>query len=138
MTPNSSALAKIIGLFLVTLVIGAVMGAAITGHYVRARIDKISSLREPEGFMREVMNVIGSDDPQQIAQIEPIVWQYSEEFTQEIDTTRRDLINIIDRLGRELEPHLTEDQRQSLVARRAALRARISDRIGEALPEPGN
>ncbi len=128
MTQRSSAFAKTLGLLVATLLIGALLGAAMVGHVVRTRLAQASDLATAEGFSRQILTLVDPQDPSQDAAIRPILDRHGEEVSAVIDGARADINRIIERLDGELEPLLTPEQLKRLRDRRALLRRRV-DRL---------
>lgn len=132
MKTRSHALAKSLAILLVTLLIGMLAGASITGAVVRHRLDNLRSLTDGEGFAALIIEVIEPVSEQQRATIEPLIKDVGEEIEDVVDLTRLEIYLTIEGMEETLKPHLTDEQLKRLQDRRREVRERYRRR---RLPE---
>ena len=126
MSRQSSITAKTFVLLFSTLLIGALMGAAITGHFVRTRLAAINAYASVDGFEGQIIALLRPMDTEQLTIVQPIIREHAQVFTDKISQSKLDIVAIMDNLEADLGPHLTQTQRQTLQHRRAKLRQRLN------------
>lgn len=134
MSIRAGATAKTIGLLLATLLVGALLGAAITGHVVRKRVATFNSFTSADGFSTQLMEFVDPVDAEQRTAIAPIIDRHGAAFAGVIDETRGELTQIMDDLERSLAPHLNAEQLEKIRDRRKTLRDRL-DRLPQESAE---
>lgn len=112
---------------LVTLLIGALIGASITGMIVRNRLENARQFAHADGYTRLVESIVEPTSAEQGEAIRPIVSRAGEDIEQIVGDSRTEINQRFEQMERELEPHLTEAQRDKLRDRHALVRGRYSD-----------
>ncbi len=135
MNRRSSALIKSLTIMLITLVIGALAGSAITGAIVRNRLEAVRSFANSDGFSQQFLEVVEPLTDEQRAQIEPFVESAGDDIQEVIGITRLELFLIIQRLEEDIQPFLTEDQLMQLQDRREEVRRQFGERRAPEVPD---
>ncbi|MGB2220315.1 MAG: hypothetical protein ACPH4G_08685 [Henriciella sp.] len=125
MTKRASPLAKSLTILTITLLIGALAGAAITGALVRSRLDNARAFSTNDGFTRQFIELLEPLSNEQRSVIKPIITRSGQEMQDVMSVTRLEFFRIVEALESDLEPHLTEKQRIRLEARRREMRERL-------------
>lgn len=125
MTKRVGPLAKSLTILTITLLIGALAGAAITGALVRSRLDNARAFSTNDGFTQQFIELLEPLSNEQRSVIEPIIAGSGQEMQDVMSVTRLEIFRIVEALDSDLEPHLTEKQRIRLEARRREMRERL-------------
>lgn len=120
-----SALSRSIVILIFTLMMGALVGAALTGVIVRHRLDEIRAFTTAEGFSPQFLDVLEPLTEEQRKKVEPLVSAAGKDIQDVIKLTRLELFLIIERLEDDLHPHLTKEQRIQLQQQREITRRRF-------------
>ena len=112
---------------LVTLLIGALIGASITGLIVRNRLENARQFAHAEGYTRLIESIVEPTSAEQGEAIRTIASRAGQDIEQIVRDGRIEINQRFEQMERELEPHLTEAQRDKLRDRRALVRGRYSD-----------
>ena len=112
---------------LVTLVIGALIGASITGMIVRNRLENARQFAHAEGYIRLIESIVEPTSAEQGEAIRPIVSRAGEDIEQIVRDGRAEINQRFEQMERELEPQLTEAQQDKLRDRHTLVRGRYSD-----------
>ncbi|MEM8917791.1 MAG: hypothetical protein AAGE37_02940 [Pseudomonadota bacterium] len=112
-------------ILITTLLIGALIGAAVTGMFVRNRLETARQFTQAEGYKALINNVIAPVTAGQKAQIDPIISRAGKEVEAIFGETRAALNQNFEKMQQELEPHLTPEQLKNLQERREMVRQRF-------------
>jgi|GEM_PF-5550373 len=112
---------------LVTLLIGALIGGSITGMIVRNRLENARQFAQAEGYTQLIESIVEPTSAEQEETIRPFVSSAGEDIEQIVRDGRIEINQRFEQMERELEPHLTEAQRDKLRDRHALVRGRYSD-----------
>ena len=108
---------KSIALLVATLLLGIVLGAVLNAWWARERFERLRRLRTPGGFEQIVTRSLEPTSPEQRQQIEAVVGRTA----QRLDSLRArhwDVVRAtVDSMRVDLEPILTDEQRESLTRR---------------------
>lgn len=104
---------KTILIILVTLIIGVIIGALVTGAFARHRVRRFMSMREPEHLVTRIERIIGPDESQREA-VREILRRHSEQFLQIHSQFEGEMLALRDSLKKDLEPILTDEQKARL------------------------
>lgn len=126
MNSRPRPLAKSLSILLITLVIGALLGAALTGALVRKRLDSLTALGSPGAFVAELLTVLEPTSDEQRAAITPILRRTGTEIETLLEETRGRFNATMERMSLELAQHLSPEQKQKLRERRNRMRERYS------------
>ncbi|MEM1403416.1 MAG: hypothetical protein AAGG55_08805 [Pseudomonadota bacterium] len=118
---------KALGALVITLLIGALLGAALVGTAMRQRSIMFLQFSTPEGFTERVLSIVEPVSDEQLKTILPIVQAHGEEVYAKIRESRATLIDIGQSLSDELQPHLSEEQKKRLAERRAENLRRVAE-----------
>lgn len=130
MRPPSKALVKSLSILLATLLIGALIGASVTGAIVRQRLDTVRAFASSDGFTAQLIKVIEPVSDQQQAAIEPLLRQAGRDIEDVVGVTRVEIFLVMEGLETALADHLTEAQLQRLRDRRQQVRMQYQGRRG--------
>ena len=113
-------LKKPIFLGIVILIVGLIFGALVSSFFISDRRDG----RSPDGrriskehFKKRMMRVIDPDEDQ-FDKIDPIIDKYAERTSEITDKYFEEFSSILDSMRIELEPILTDKQKERLQERR--------------------
>ncbi len=104
---------KTVLVILITLIIGMVIGALITGAFTRHRIGRFMSMREPGRLGAHVERIIDPDESQREA-VRAILQRHSEQFLKLHSRFEGEMLALRDSLKKDLDPILTEEQKARL------------------------
>ena len=130
MRSTSKALVKPLSILLATLLIGALIGASVTGAIVRQRLDTVRAFASSDGFTAQLVKVIEPVSDEQQAAIEPLLRQAGRDIEDVVGVTRVEIFLVMEGLETALADHLTETQLQRLRDRRKQVRMQYQDRRG--------
>lgn len=130
MRPTSKALIKSLSILLATLLIGALIGASVTGAIVRQRLDTVRAFASSDGFTAQLIKVIEPVSDQQQATIEPLLRQAGRDIEDVVGVTRVEIFLVMEGLETALADHLTEAQLQRLRDRRQQVRMQYQGHRG--------
>lgn len=130
MRSTSKALVKPLSILLATLLIGALIGASVTGTIVRQRLDTVRAFASSDGFTAQLIKVIEPVSDEQQAAIEPLLRQAGRDIEDVVGVTRVEIFLVMEGLETVLADHLTEAQLQRLRDRRKQVRMQYQDRRG--------
>lgn len=130
MRPTSKALIKSLSILLATLLIGALIGASVTGAIVRQRLDTVRAFASSDGFTAQLIKVIEPVSDQQQAAIEPLLRQAGRDIEDVVGVTRVEIFLVMEGLETALADHLTEAQLQRLRDRRQQVRMQYQSHRG--------
>ena len=112
---------------LVSMLIGALIGASITGMIVRNRLENAWQFAHAEGYTRLIESIVEPTSAEQGEAIRPIVSRAGEDIEQIVRDGRAEINQRFEQMERELEPHLTEAQQDKLRDRHTLVRGRYRD-----------
>ena len=104
---------KYTALFVVTLLIGFVIGFLVQGAVTRARIEKVKNTFTERGMNREFMRVL-RPTPEQMEQIRPALKEYAGEKRELMQEYRKDQHELFLDFRKKIDPYLTPEQKQRL------------------------
>lgn len=130
MKSTSKALVKPLSILLATLLIGALIGASVTGAIVRQRLDTVRAFASSDGFTAQLIKVIEPVSDQQQAAIEPLLRQAGRDIEDVVGVTRVEIFLVMEGLETALADHLTEAQLQRLRDRRQQVRMQYQSHRG--------
>lgn len=130
MRSPSKALVKSLSILLATLLIGALIGASVTGAIVRQRLDTVRAFASSDGFTAQLIKVIEPVSDQQQAAIEPLLRQAGRDIEDVVGVTRVEIFLVMEGLETALTDHLTEAQLQRLRDRRQQVRMQYQSHRG--------
>ena len=116
---------KPLTLLLLTLFVGMVLGAAITGKVVQSRLAKFNNLLSEAGFAQILMDVIEPESEGQRAKLLPILEETGQHIQETKANARTDILLHYRELEAELLPILSEEQANRLQSWREKLRVRL-------------
>lgn len=120
-----SAFSRSIAILVFTLIVGALVGAALTGVIIRHRLEGLRAFTTAEGFSPQFIDVLEPLTEEQRKKVEPLVSAAGKDIQAVVKLTRLELFLIIERLEEDLHPHLTKEQRKQLQQQREATRRRF-------------
>ena len=130
MRSPSKALVKSLSILLATLLIGALIGASVTGAIVRQRLDTVRAFASSDGFTAQLIKAIEPVSDQQQAAIEPLLRQAGRDIEDVVGVTRVEMFLVMEGLETALTDHLTEAQLQRLRDRRQQVRMQYQSHRG--------
>jgi hypothetical protein len=105
---------RAIVIILSTLLLGVAIGALIVGPLVaRHHFRRMADWRTPKGFAARLEEVIGPE-PEQAEALREILTRYGEALHGVASRHRSEMGGLLDSLRAELDPLLTEEQKQRL------------------------
>ena len=104
---------KTILIILITLIIGMIIGALVTGAFARHRVRRFMSMREPGHLSARIERIIGPDESQREA-VREILRKHSEQFLEIHSEFEGEMLALRDSLKKDLEPILTDEQKARL------------------------
>lgn len=108
-----------------TLLIGILMGAAITGTIASNRINSIRSFVQADGFTTLMTDIISPVSDAQNKQISPIIMSAGQDIETLVDGHRAAISKRFILMKIDLAPHLTEQQMKALQEREMIVRKRL-------------
>ncbi len=124
MPQRSKNVLKPLSILLVTLLIGVLLGAALTGNLVRNRLENFRAFTSGDGFVTQLTGIIEPTSDQQLEAITPILESSGHEIKEIVRLSRFQIYSVIQDMETELTPHLSEAQIQVLQERRRRVRER--------------
>jgi hypothetical protein len=124
MTSRLRPLTKSLCILLATLLIGALLGATLTGAALRKRVESVTAMSSQGGFVAEIVEVIEPSSRQQLAAITPILDRAGKDIETLLGETRAKINVTMEHMTLELAPHLSQEQKQKLRERRNRMRER--------------
>ena len=118
---------KPLTLLLLTLFVGMVLGAAITGWVVQSRLAKFNNFLSEAGFAQILMDVIEPESEAQRAKLLPILEETGHLIQETKVNARTDIFIHYQELEAELLPILSEEQTNRLQSWREKLRVRLDE-----------
>lgn len=115
---------KSILILTVTLLIGVIAGASITGAIVRERLSYVRSFAHSEGFAARFTELIEPLTEEQKVAVEPILQAAGGQVEARFQDSGKQVFAIIEQLEKDLSDILSQDQMDQLRAQRAKLRRR--------------
>ena len=119
---------KPLTLLLLTLFIGMVLGAAITGRIVQSRLANYNNFLSEAGFAQILTDVIAPESEAQRAELLPILEETGRHIQKARANARTDILIHYQELEAELLPILSEEQASRLQSWREKLRFRLEER----------
>jgi len=119
---------KPLTLLLLTLFVGMILGAAITGKVVQSRLAKFNNLLSEAGFAQILMDVIEPESEAQRAELLPVLEEMGRHIQEIRENARTDILIHYQELEAELLPILSEEQANRLQSWREKLRVRLDER----------
>jgi hypothetical protein len=104
---------KTILFILITLIIGMIMGALITGAFARHRVGRFMSMREPGRMVAHLERMIGPDESQREA-VQEVLRKHSDRFLEIHAQFEGEMLALRDSLRKDLDPFLTDEQKARL------------------------
>lgn len=101
---------KSVLILLATLVLGALLGAVVTGWWVQQRVDRLRAVRTADGFVERVVQRVEPVSSAQRDSIIAITQYRARQLSDLRQSHRRDTRAIFDSLRQDLQPVLTEEQ----------------------------
>lgn len=126
---QSNVLAKSLTMLLTTLLIGALLGASITGVVTRHRLENVRALTDSQGFSIRAIELLDPISDEQRQTIEPLVVEAGGEIEAIVSRTRTEIYLVMEGMEQKLEPHLTEEQFKRLQDRRQTMRQRYQRQL---------
>lgn len=122
-------------ILLMTLLIGAVLGAAILGQVVRQRIGGLYGFMRAETFTEQMVTLIEPTDADQEEALRTIVLEHGAQVEAVVNKSRDEIFLVLQDLEQEIGPLLTDDQRSDLRQRIKTVEAEMARRRnGNGLP----
>ena len=103
---------------LATLIIGILCGGLVSGIIRRNQGDGFMGPPSPERFSGFLLNRIVQPDDTQRAEMQRILEKYGPQFEDTMSRHREEIRALIDSLEQEIDPLLTDEQRERLRERR--------------------
>ncbi len=119
---------KAISILLVTLILGILLGGALVGRIVNERLDRFQEFTTEEGFVSQYSNIIGKMSPDQQQAVLHLLKNSGTEVETLIKATREEFAVINDRLEKDLQEHLSDEQLKAIIDRRNTIRQRLNNR----------
>ena len=119
---------KPLTLLLLTLFVGMILGAAITGKVVQSRLAKFNNLLSEAGFAQILMDVIEPESEGQRAKLLPILEETGQHIQETKANARTDIFLHYRELEAALLPILSQEQANRLQSWREKLRVRLDER----------
>ncbi len=118
---------KPLTLLLLTLFIGMVLGAAITGRIVQSRLANYNNFLSEAGFAQILTDVVEPESEAQRAELLPILEETGRHIQDIRANARTDIFIQYQELEAELLPILSEEQASRLQSWRDKLRIRLDE-----------
>lgn len=100
-----------------TLLIGIVLGGVISGAIVNRRLQQLTELRRPGGFEFFLEHAIQPEDEEQAEAIHDVLERMGPRFHEILERSHSEMEALRDSVRAELDPILTEEQKERLEAR---------------------
>ncbi|MBE9468657.1 MAG: hypothetical protein IMY72_10125 [Bacteroidetes bacterium] len=97
-----------------TLIFGFLLGVFISGLYIRKEFREFVSVRKEKGFKQRICNVLDLSDKQTV-ELDSIFTYHAITMEDLHNEFRKKFKKNMDSLETEIEPYLTEEQKQTLV-----------------------
>lgn len=104
---------KTAAILLATLIIGMICGALILGAFARDRLQPPPPQMTRERFVERWVRMVRPDQ-EQIRRIREVVGEHEPGFRENYVRHRQEMQALVDSLHRDLEPILTEEQRERI------------------------
>lgn len=101
-------------ILIATLALGMVLGSLITGAAVNRRLERIADMRTARGMAFFLERSIQPESEEQRAAIRAVLEDAAPAFTEVMRESRERMARLTDSLRAELEPLLSEEQRERL------------------------
>ena len=124
---SQRSMMKPLTLLLLTLFVGMLLGAAITGWVVQSRLAKYNNFLSEAGFAQILIDVIEPESEGQRAELLPILEETGRHIQDIRANARTDIFIHYQELEAELLPILSEEQTNRLQNWRDKLRVRINE-----------
>lgn len=118
---------KPLTLLLLTLFVGMLLGAAITGRIVQSRLDNYNDFFSDSGFTQILIDVIKPESEAQRIELLPILEETGGHIQKTRANARTDILLHYLELEAELLPILSEEQANRLQSWREKLRVRLDE-----------
>ena len=125
---SQRSMMKPLTLLLLTLFVGMLLGAAITGRVVQSRLAKYNNFLSEAGFAQILMDVIEPESKAQRAELLPVLEETGRNIQEVRANARTDILIHYQELEAELLPILSEEQANRLQSWREKLRVRLDER----------
>jgi len=125
---SQRSIMKPLTLLLLTLFVGMVLGAAITGRVVQTRLAKYNNFLSEAGFAQILIDVIKPESEGQRAELLPILEETGRHIQETKANARTDILIHYSELEVELLPILSKEQASRLQSWRDKLRVRLDKR----------
>jgi len=99
------------------LLIGIVLGGVISGAIVNRRLQHLTELRRPGGFSFFLEHAIRPENEEQAEAIHDVLDRMGPKFHEVLEHSHREMEALRDSVRAELDPILTEEQKERLEAR---------------------
>ncbi len=134
MANPSRAYLKTIAVLVITLLVGVLLGAAITGLTVRHRLEQARALTHTDGFVEVMIDAIKPTSLAQEAALREILERGGRDVEEIVKAARTDIYTTIDKIEIEMSEHISEEQLETFRARRSLARSRFEGRATPAEP----
>jgi hypothetical protein len=111
---------KTVLIIVATLLIGILIGALGSGFVVHRFATRMADMRHRDMFVERMVELI-EPAPEQEAEVRDILTRHAEEFTELADGFQEDTAALFDSLRSELDPVLTDEQKERLEERHERL-----------------
>lgn len=101
---------KSVLILLATLLLGALLGAVLTGWWVQQRFDRVRALRTADGFVERVVQQVEPTSAAQRDSVRVIARKRAQQLQRLRGAHRADTRAVLDSLREDLRPVLTEEQ----------------------------
>ncbi len=118
---------KPLTLLLLTLFVGMLLGAAITGRVVQSRLAKYNNFLSEAGFAQILMDVIEPESEGQRAKLLPILEETGQNIQETKANARTDILLHYRELEAALLPILSQEQANRLQSWREKLSVRLDE-----------
>jgi len=125
---SQRSIMKPLTLLLLTLFVGMLLGAAITGRIVQSRLAKFNNFLSEAGFAQILIDVIEPESEAQRVELLPILEETGQHIQETKANARTDILFHYQELETELLPILSEEQANRLQSWREKLRVRLDER----------
>ena len=122
--PSRSYRKSIIAL-VATLLIGVLLGAAMTGLAVRHRLEQARALTHADGFVEIMIDTVKPTSPDQEAALREILERGGRDMEKILQAARADIYKTIDQIELEMSEHISEEQLEAFRTRRNLARSRF-------------
>jgi hypothetical protein len=104
---------KTVLIILITLIIGMIIGALITGAFARHRVQRFMTMGEPGHMVGFLERMIGPDESQREA-VRAVLQKHTEQFLELHSQFEGEMLALRDSLKKDLDPILTDEQKVRL------------------------